>query len=77
MSKIGWPVRKAKAIFLTVDEGVFWDARKRSIIGREFAVPRACAMSPSIRGQPQEIFQGDEIEPLRHEIICSKFQVMS
>lgn len=33
MSKIGWPVRKAKAIFLTVDEGVFWDARKRSFIG--------------------------------------------
>lgn len=34
MSKIGWPVRKAKAIFLTGKQDDFGDARKRSIIGR-------------------------------------------
>lgn len=33
MSKIGWPVRKAKAIFLTGKQGSFGDARKRSFIG--------------------------------------------
>lgn len=31
MSKIGWPVRKAKAIFLTGKQGDFGDARKRSL----------------------------------------------
>lgn len=34
MSKIGWPVIKAKAIFLTGKQGDFGDARKRSIFGR-------------------------------------------
>lgn len=34
MSKIGWPVRKAKAIFLSGTQGDFGDARKRSIFGR-------------------------------------------
>lgn len=33
MSKIGWPVRKAKAIFLSGTQGDFGDARKRSYFG--------------------------------------------
>lgn len=33
MSKIGWPVIKAKAIFLTGKQGDFGDARKRSYFG--------------------------------------------
>lgn len=33
MSKIGWPVRKAKAIFLTGKQVDLGDARKRSFIG--------------------------------------------
>lgn len=33
MSKIGWPVRKAKAIFLTGKQVDLGDARKRSYFG--------------------------------------------
>lgn len=33
VSKIGWPVRKAKAIFLTGQEVDLEDARKRSYFG--------------------------------------------
>ena len=33
MSKIGWPVRKARAIFLTGQQVDLADARKRSYFG--------------------------------------------
>lgn len=51
MSKIGWPVIKAKAIFLTGKQGDFGDARKRSFVGivcRMYKLQLKRAHSPQI-----------------------------